>query len=120
MSAIEKETLEFLKEIKELNEHAILSARQSVPESLSPILSEIRNKTENNGIALKEHIEIHEQDIRAIKEQIEALSISVKPAVSVVNVVGGMQKGIVWTAALFVAIAIIVGPFLAYKEWLKK
>lgn len=101
-------------------EQALLASRQSTPDSLSPILFEIRNKIDEQGRKLDDHILTHESDTKGIKEDMVSLKNSVSPAVSVISVVGGMQKGIVWTAALFVAVAIIVGPFFAYKEWLKK
>lgn len=101
-------------------EQALLASRQSTPDSLSPILFEIRNKIDEQGRKLDDHILTHESDTKGIKEDMVSLKNSVSPAVSVVNAVGGMQKGMVWLATLIVAVITIVGPFLAYKEWLKK
>lgn len=113
MSNLEKQILDKL-------DHALLAARQSTPESLSPILQEIRNKTENNGVALREHIEIHEQDIKAIKIQLEQLSVSVQPAVSAIDTANNLKKGVTWIAGFIIAIGVLSGSIVLFKDWIKK
>ena len=49
-------------------DHAILLARQSTPESLSPILSEVKNSIKDLSKKLDEHIETHEEDTKDMKE----------------------------------------------------
>lgn len=108
-------------------EETLLAVRQSTPDSLSPILNEIRNKTDTNGEALEDHIKVHEDDIKDIKEQnrimnqkLETLTISVKPAVSAIDTANGLKRGVSWIAGFIIALGSITGGIMLFKDWLKK
>lgn len=108
-----------LKENKEFNEHAILLARQSTPDSLSPILNEIRNKMDAHGKKLDAHIVTHEVDVKDIKNDISILKTSVEPAVKAVNTANGVRGGVIWIAGLILASGAIWASILELKKWIK-
>lgn len=56
------------KKIMEKLDHALLSVRQSTPESLSPILHEIRNKIDKQSQSMKEHVELHAMNDKRVNE----------------------------------------------------
>lgn len=52
-------TTELENKILDKLDHALAAARQSTPESLSPILQEIRNKIDTQAKTMSEHVELH-------------------------------------------------------------
>lgn len=105
-----------MKRLEDKLDHALLLARQSTPDSLSPILQEIRNKINSHGEKLDNHIRMHEVDVKDIKNDISVLKTSVEPAVSAIDTANNLKKGVTWLAALIIACGVV---FAAFKE-LKK
>lgn len=62
-----------LQKVLEKLEETLLVVRQSTPESLSPILLEIRNKVDAHGKKLDQHIITHEEDIKIINDKLEVI-----------------------------------------------
>lgn len=94
-------------------DHALLAARQSTPDSLSPILKELAEKIDN-------HILTHEEDVKSIKEDIALLKISVEPAVSAIDTANSMKRGVTWMAGFILAIGTLTGAVVLFKDWLKR
>lgn len=55
-------------------DHAILLARQSTPESLSPILSGFTRKMDELNKKLDAHIKTHEKDTKEMNEKLTPLT----------------------------------------------
>jgi hypothetical protein len=85
-----------VKRLEDKLDHAILLARQSTPESLSPILKEIRNKIEAQGQKLDEHIAVHETDVRAINAKLD-------PVAGAYSNVSGFRSTVLTVTTLLVA-----------------
>lgn len=100
-------------------DHALSAVRQSVPESLSPILQEIRSKIENNGVALEDYKREHGIEIKAIREQIKNLAISVQPAVDALDTAGKVRKYTINIAGFILAFGAIIAVFEGAREWWK-
>lgn len=93
-SSLEKEILRILKENKEASEHAILLARQSTPDSLSPMLKEIRKDIAENRDMTKRFNEEHKTDVSRIEQKIDDM----KPKIDLIypKVTGDIRREEIW------------------------
>lgn len=108
-----------MKRLEDKFDHAILLARQSTPESLSPLLQEIRNKIDTHGEKLDKHIQTHEDDVKDIKNDISVLKESVEPAVDAVETAKGLRRGVIWLAGFILATGTVWMALGKFKEWIK-
>lgn len=106
-------TKKFEEQILDKLDHALLVARQSTPNSLSPILKELAEK-------IDDHIITHEADVKSIKDDIALLKISVEPAVSAIDTANSMKRGVTWMAGFILAIGTLTGAVVLFKDWLKR
>ncbi len=54
-----------------------------------------------------------------IEEKLDALKVSVSPAVKVIDTAGNIRTGIIWIAAPIVAVASMLAAFIAFKNYMK-
>ena len=142
MSDMQK-ILALIKENNELSEKAILAARQSVPDSLSPILFELRNKIDTLSKSMediREKQELHmashlvtdknnADGIQALKETSQATLEQVKKTngrvtaleqwkENTVNFTKGLKAG---GRGTYIAIATVIGvAWIVFGDYIKK
>ena len=105
-----------LQKVLEKLEETLLVVRQSTPDSLSPILHEIRNKVDAHGRKLDEHIITHEADVKLINDKLEIIYPEVAKDMEKAKFwtmfremfkMGG--SSVLWIVGVIAAIVILIG-----------
>lgn len=102
-----------MKQLMDKLDQTLIAVRDSASPSLSDVIRQMTDK-------LDSHIQIHEADVKGIKDDIASLRVSVEPAVSAIDTANGLKKGVTWIAGFIIAFGVISGALVILKDWVKK
>lgn len=103
-----------LQKVLEKLEETLLVVRQSTPESLSPILLEIRNKVDTHRIDINEiKNTLKDQDLK-----MEKLTQSVQPAVDAISTANNINRSVKFVAGFILSMGVITGAVTGFWYWL--
>lgn len=102
-----------MKQLMDKLDQTLIAVRDSASPSLSDVIRELTEK-------LDFHIQTHEDDVKSIKKDIAVLKVSVEPAVSAIDTANNLKKGVTWIAGLIIALGVLSGSIVIFKEWIRK
>lgn len=102
-----------MKQLMDKLDQTLIAVRDSASPSLSDVIRELTEK-------LDLHIKTHEDDVKSIKKDIAVLKVSVEPAVSAIDTANNLKKGVTWIAGLIIALGVLSGSIVIFKDWIRK
>ena len=120
MTTVKKKQKTIEDKIMDRLDHALVSVRQSTPESLTPILLNLKKSLDN-------HIDKHESDVKMLNEKIESIKeVQEKNAPILQGLsdtfTGGkfLNRVMSWIAKFLLTVGVISTAVLWLKDWVRK